>query len=195
MNRLDRLRSIYKKYNLVAEDWFQHKQGWIILKRSGIEKVALGIDAKITFEVIKCEENFAVVKATGEVDDKVTETFGSALHGGGSVGNTVSHYIIEIAEARALSRCVLKLTDLYSHGFKGEDESEDFKDKAPAQQFSKKIIRLKEELDDAKAKGDLEKATDIYEECDCGSNDPLNKMMAVCNYYSQLWELEEEEVR
>jgi hypothetical protein len=34
---------------------------------------------------------------------------------------------MEMAEKRAMSRCVLKLTGFYEQGVFGEDESEDFK--------------------------------------------------------------------
>lgn len=40
-------------------------------------------------------------------------------------GNTDSWYVLEIAEKRALSRAILKVTGLYEHGFFGEDENEE----------------------------------------------------------------------
>ena len=58
------------------------------------------------------------------------ETFGSALKGEGfKNGNCQSWYIAEMAEKRALSRSVLKLTGFYELGVFGEDESDDFKNK------------------------------------------------------------------
>ena len=56
------------------------------------------------------------------------QTFGSALKGVDfKTGNTNSWYVIEMAEKRAMSRAVLKLTGFYELGVFGEDESEDFK--------------------------------------------------------------------
>ena len=42
-------------------------------------------------------------------------------------GNTTTWYVMEMAEKRAMSRAVLKLTGFYELGVFGEDESEDFK--------------------------------------------------------------------
>ena len=44
-------------------------------------------------------------------------------------GNCQTWYVAEMAEKRALSRAVLKLTGFYELGVFGEDESEDFKKK------------------------------------------------------------------
>ena len=56
------------------------------------------------------------------------QTFGSALKGANyKDGNTNTWYVTEIAEKRALSRIVLKLTGFYALGIKGEDESDSFK--------------------------------------------------------------------
>jgi len=58
------------------------------------------------------------------------ETFGSAYKGATfKDGNTNSWYVTEMAEKRAFSRIVLKLTGFYALGVFGEDESEDFKKK------------------------------------------------------------------
>jgi len=82
----------------------------------------------IKYEVIKCEPNFAVFKAYAEKDGKSIETFGSALKGANyKDGNTNSWYVAEMAEKRAMSRAVLKLTGFYELGVFGEDESETFK--------------------------------------------------------------------
>ena len=42
-------------------------------------------------------------------------------------GNTNTWYVLEMAEKRAMSRAVLKLTGFYELGVFGEDEAEDFK--------------------------------------------------------------------
>ena len=77
---------------------------------------------------IKCEPNFAVFKALAEKDGKRIETFGSALKGENyKDGNTNSWYVAEMAEKRAMSRAILKLTGFYSLGVFSEDESESFK--------------------------------------------------------------------
>lgn len=128
MNR-DKLTELYKKYNLSSEDFFKH-QHYTIITRQGIDKIQAQEQINVTYEVIKCETNFAVFKASAEKDGKKIETFGSALKGDGyKDGNTNSWYIAEMAEKRAMSRAVLKLTGFYELGVFGEDESESFKRK------------------------------------------------------------------
>ena len=126
----DKLVELYKKYNLEKTDVFKHKN-FVIITRQGIEKIQAQEQILIKFDVIKCENNFAVVKATAAINEKdknVIQTFGSAYKGATfKEGNTNSWYVMEMAEKRALSRAVLKLTGFYSLGVFGEDESEDFK--------------------------------------------------------------------
>lgn len=121
----NKLVELYKKYNLEKTDVFKH-QHYVIITRQGIEKIQAQEQIKIKFDVIKCEPNFAVVKAVNEN----IETFGSAYKGASfKEGNTNSWYVMEMAEKRALSRAVLKLNGFYELGVFGEDESEDFKKK------------------------------------------------------------------
>jgi len=124
MNR-EKIAVLYKKYNLEKTDVFKH-QHYLIITRQGIDKIQAIENIKINYEVIKCEPNFAVVKAT----TKDLETFGSALKGESfKDGNTNSWYVMEMAEKRAMSRLVLKMCGFYELGVFGEDESEEFKQK------------------------------------------------------------------
>ena len=131
MNR-EKLLELYKKYDLQKDDVYKHKH-YVIITRQGIEKIQAKENIKISYKVIKCEPNFAVIKATAflNVEPVYTcETFGSALKGTGyKDGNCNSWYVAEMAEKRALSRAVLKLTGFYELGVFGEDESDDFKKK------------------------------------------------------------------
>tara|TARA_R110000796_G_scaffold64789_1_gene149950 strand:- start:1024 stop:1410 length:387 start_codon:yes stop_codon:yes gene_type:complete len=128
MNR-DKLLELYKKYDLEKEDVYKH-QHFLIITRSGIERIAAKENIAINYEVVKCETNFAVVKAYAKKGDVEIQTFGSALKGATyKDGNCQSFYVMEMAEKRALSRSVLKLTGFYELGVFGEDESEDFKKK------------------------------------------------------------------
>ena len=124
----DILYRLFVEYNLTSDDVFKH-QHYTIITRSGIEKIQANLQIYCAYEVIKCEPNFAVVKAKGEItDEKFVETFGSALKGKSySDGNTNSWYVMEMAEKRAMSRAVLKLAGFYEFGVFGEDESESFK--------------------------------------------------------------------
>jgi len=131
MNR-NKLLELYKKYDLQKEDVYKH-QHYVIITRQGIEKIQAKENITITYEVVKCETNFAVFKAKAFILTKpntILETFGSALKAANyKDGNCNSWYVAEMAEKRALSRAVLKLTGFYELGVFGEDESEDFKKK------------------------------------------------------------------
>jgi hypothetical protein len=126
METRDLLNELFKECNLnVKEDIYEGRFGSRkikIITRSGIEKIQYTKSIKISFEAIKVEKDFCVVKATGELDGEIIETFGSAA-------KETSHnkYYMEMAEKRALSRVVLKLTKAYSFDVYGEDESDAFK--------------------------------------------------------------------
>jgi len=126
MNK-EKLKEKYIKYELTQEDVFKH-QHYLIITRSGIEKIQAKENINIKYDVIKVEPNFAAVKATAIKNSNTLQTFGSALKGTSfKDGNTNTHYVLEMAEKRALSRAVLKLTGFYELGVFGEDESEEFK--------------------------------------------------------------------
>ena len=123
----DILNRLFVENNLTSEDVFSH-QHYKIITRGGINKIEANMNISVFFEVIKCEPNFAVIKAVATMGDKEMETFGSALKGNTfKDGNTNSWYVMEMAEKRAMSRAVLKLAGFYELGVFGEDESESFK--------------------------------------------------------------------
>jgi|TARA_R110000803_G_scaffold200219_3_gene264476 hypothetical protein len=126
MNR-DKLLELYKKYDLTKDDVFKH-QHYVIITRTGIDKIQGIEQIDINYEVINCDPNFAVMKAIAEKEGKKIQTFGSALKGTNfKDGNCNSWYVAEMAEKRAMSRAVLKLTGFYELGVFGEDESDSFK--------------------------------------------------------------------
>ena len=125
--KTEKLKEKYIRYELTKDDVFKH-QHYIIITRSGIEKIQGIEQITIYFEIVKSEPNFASVKAIAQKDGKMVETFGSALKGNSfKDGNTNTWYVLEMAEKRALSRAVLKMTGFYELGVFGEDESEEFK--------------------------------------------------------------------
>ena len=94
------LKEKYIKYNLTKEDVFKH-QHYIIITRSGIEKIQALESIKIWYEVVNSEPSFAGVKATATKEDLTIETFGSALKGETyKDGNTNSWYVLEMAKKR-----------------------------------------------------------------------------------------------
>lgn len=136
MNR-EKLGILYKKYQLNQEDVYKHKH-YLIITRTGIDKIQAMAKINVSYDVIESQRDFCIVKATGKVDNLIIETFGSALYGGKEQaangkwidkGTTTSWYIMEMAEKRAMARCVLKLTGFYSLGVFSEDESDEFQKK------------------------------------------------------------------
>ena len=124
----EKIKEAYNKYGLDKDDVFRH-QHYIIITRSGIEKIQAIEQIHLDYEIVKCEKDFCVIKAHAKKDDIMLQTFGSALKGDFKSGTTNSWYVVEMAEKRAMSRAVLKMTGLYELGIFGEDESEDFKRK------------------------------------------------------------------
>jgi len=126
----EQIAVLYKKYGLTEDDVFKH-QHYLIITRSGIDKIQAVEKININYEVINCEKDFCVVKAVAVTQHGLNiQTFGSALKGADfKSGNTNTWYVMEMAEKRAMSRAVLKLTGFYELGVFGEDESEDFKRK------------------------------------------------------------------
>ena len=121
------LKEKYIKYNLTKDDIFKH-QHFLIITRSGIDKIQALEGITIDYDVINCDKDFCVVKANARKEGAFIQTFGSALKGVGfKDGNCNTWYVMEMAEKRAMSRAVLKLTGFYELGVFGEDESESFK--------------------------------------------------------------------
>jgi len=122
----EQLKTMYIDYELTPEDVFSHKN-YVILTRSGIEKIMAKSKISVTYEIIRSEPNFASVKATSILGEQTLETTGSALRGATyKDGNTLSHYVLEMAEKRSMARAVLKILNLYEIGVKSEDESDEF---------------------------------------------------------------------
>ncbi len=124
----EKIAKLYKKYDLTPDEVFKH-QHYTIITRAGIDKIQGVEQIRIHYDVVECKPEFAVVKANAEKQDTTIQTFGSALKGDYKSGNCNTWYVMEMAEKRAMSRAVLKLTGFYELGVFGEDESEDFKRK------------------------------------------------------------------
>lgn len=126
--KTEMLRELYLKYDLTNEDTFKSPQGWTIITRSGIDKIQAKAKIDITYKVVpemtSVTEKFCAVKAMAEWNGRKLETFGEA-----NPQNCRQSYILSMAEKRAMSRIVLKLTGFYELGVFGQDESEDFKRK------------------------------------------------------------------
>ena len=123
MSNREQLISLYKKYELTPEHVFKHKH-YTIITRQGIDKIQALAKIDITYETISLDREFAVIKAIGLLDNRRVESYGEADR----KTNCKNEYHIAMAEKRAMSRVVLKLTGFDAiDGVYGQDESEDFK--------------------------------------------------------------------
>jgi len=128
------MNALFKECGLNTADHLFNHHHYKIIKRTGIEKIQARKQIDVFFEPLVTEKHFATVKATAKMGDKTIQTFGSALYGLGETkevdgkqkwfqtGTTQTLYVLEVAEKRALSRAVLKITGMYAYNFFGEDE-------------------------------------------------------------------------
>jgi hypothetical protein len=127
------LRELFVENGLVKdEDTYilPYGKGVTIITRSGIEKIQFhnNIEVKYCIESIVPADwasPFVVIKAVARKGDVQMESYGEA-----SSKNTKQAYPVAMAEKRALSRVILKITGFYKYGVFGEDESDDFKREA-----------------------------------------------------------------
>ena len=131
MKNKDMLVKLYKNYNLTPEDIFKSPLGFTTITRSGIDKIQAVAKIEITYSLEKVSDDnkYVVIKATGIINSKIDpdgdilkESKRIETYGESSPQNTKNQYPIAMAEKRAMSRCVLKLTGFYELGVYGEDE-------------------------------------------------------------------------
>lgn len=118
------MRILFEGNGLVKDDVFTHKH-YVIITRSGIEKIQYNNNIDVTFELCASSDQLAIVKAIGEMDGKRIESFGefnSTHRKKDKQGNVLLNYPVALAEKRALSRVVLKLMNCYENNVLGEDE-------------------------------------------------------------------------
>ncbi len=126
--REDALRRLFKENNLVKEDVYKDKRGFVIITRSGIDKIVSKQGITVAYEVVTLDldKNHVVLKAVatmkvGKNEIRNMMSFGEAsdsnLMGGGK------KFPVAMAEKRAMSRVVLKLAGFYEQGnVFGQDE-------------------------------------------------------------------------
>jgi len=114
------LKRLAETNDLVKDDFFKDPRGFVIITRTGIEKLQAKNKIQVSYEVIACNKDHYVIKATGLKQEGMTiETFASA-----TPENCKSKFLAEVCEKRALARVVLKIMNLYEYGVFSEDEIE-----------------------------------------------------------------------
>jgi hypothetical protein len=124
--RKEALRRLYKENGLTEEDIYKDKRGFVIITRTGIDKIVSRNNITVAYEVITMdvEKSVCVLRAaaTMKVGNEVKNamSFGEAsdanLMGGGK------KFPVAMAEKRAMSRVVLKIAGFYEQGVFGQDE-------------------------------------------------------------------------
>jgi len=103
------MNSLFNQYDLSMDDIFRH-QHFVIIKRTGIERIMAKARITLKYDVEGCSATYAAVRceATNPEGEAIT-TFGSACP-----ENCRSPYYLEMAEKRAKSRAILMLCGLYA---------------------------------------------------------------------------------
>ena len=124
--RKEALRRLFEANGLVQEDVYKDKRGFVIITRTGIDKIVSNRGINLTYEPIVMEKDWVVLRCIAEMvkgkDIGVTrvESFGEC-----SQENTMGlagKYPVAMAEKRAKSRAVLMMTGFYEQGVYGQDE-------------------------------------------------------------------------
>ena len=127
------LTKFYKLHNLTPNDVYKDKRGFVIITKSGIEKIQNQNNIKIAFEMIVCEIDNVVIKAVSMRFDTMADEFVPIIETFGSANkeNCRNTFKVEVAEKRALARCIIKTMQWTN--ILGEDEVENQPSKSLAQ--------------------------------------------------------------
>ena len=124
--RKEALRRLYKENGLVEEDIYKDKRGFVIITRTGIDKIVSRNNITVAYEVIKLdiEKGICVLRAAAQM--KVGNEVKNAMSFGESSNNNLigggKKFPVAMAEKRAMSRVVLKIAGFYEQGVFGQDE-------------------------------------------------------------------------
>ena len=120
------LRRLYIENGLTEEDIYKDKRGFVIITRTGIDKIVSKQKITVAYEVISMdiEKGYCVLKAVASMtvngEQRNMMSFGESadnnLMGGGK------KFPVAMAEKRAMSRVVLKIAGFYEQGVFGQDE-------------------------------------------------------------------------
>jgi hypothetical protein len=123
------LRRLFKENGLVQEDVYKDKRGFVIITRTGIDKIISNRNINVAYEPIVMEKDWVVMRCIADmvkgkqIGQTRVESFGES-----SKENTMGmagKFPVAMAEKRAKSRAVLMLTGFYEQGVYGQDEMAD----------------------------------------------------------------------
>lgn len=113
MKAKELLKKIYEEHNLEKEDLYIDKsRGFVVIKRTGIEKIQFQNNIKANFELIAYrDDGGCVIKCTATMEEDYVETFSSA-----TPKNCTNKFLVETCEKRCLGRAIMKLCRIYEQG-------------------------------------------------------------------------------
>lgn len=125
--REDALRRLFKENGLVKEDVYKDKRGFVIITRSGIDKIVSKKGITVAYEpvVMDLDKTHVVLKAVATMKINKTEVRNMMSFGEASEANLMGggkKFPVAMAEKRAMSRVVLKVAGFYEQGVFGQDE-------------------------------------------------------------------------
>ena len=126
--RKDALRRLFLENNLVEEDVYKDKRGFVIITRTGIDKIVSKQGITVAYDVIKLDAEGVVIKAVATMKTKNKEVRNMMSFGEASDENLMGgakKFPVAMAEKRAMSRVVLKIAGFYEQGVFGQDEMVD----------------------------------------------------------------------
>ena len=124
------LKRLFLANGLVKDDVHKDPRGFVIIKRSGIDKIVSKQNIQVAFEPVMMTPEWVVIRATasmrtgaGENDVRNMMSFGEAADN--NLMGGAKKFPVAMAEKRAMSRVILKISGLYEQGVFGQDEMAD----------------------------------------------------------------------
>ena len=124
--RKEALARLFTANGLVKEYVYKDKRGFVIITRTGIDKIVSNRGIHLEYEPIVMQKDWVVLRCTAlmtkgkDIGQTRVESFGES-----SNENTMGlagKFPVAMAEKRAKSRAVLMLTGFYEQGVYGQDE-------------------------------------------------------------------------
>jgi len=130
--RKEALRRLFLENNLVEEDVYKDKRGFVIITRTGIDKIVSKQGITVGYEPLLLElkkDNInVVIRAAASMQGKNNKPINMMSFGEASDNNLMGgakKFPVAMAEKRAMSRVVLKIAGFYEQGVFGQDEMVD----------------------------------------------------------------------
>ena len=130
--RKEALTRLFLENGLVKEDVHKDPRGFVIITRSGIDKIVSKQGITVAYEPLLLElkkDNInVVIRAAASMQSKNNKAINMMSFGEASDNNLMGgakKFPVAMAEKRAMSRVVLKIAGFYEQGAFGQDEMVD----------------------------------------------------------------------